>query len=277
MVNFKTGIPSKRDYEKLDKTDYFNRLEEFSNQFLKSHHDTLKDYTKKWVKDPLHQWSRQWEYPFTLERLLPILQSKDRTVEILDAGSGVTFFPYYLKSIGQESATIRCCDYDETLRKTYHLINQSEKNKVLFDKADLHNLPYESNSFDAIYCISVLEHTKNYREIIQEFRRILKPEGSLVLTFDISIDGTEDISIEKANELVEELRKHFQTGEEIRSIKKELIGKDAFTTYHAKRLDTGLLPWKTSITSKIKALLKNRKGSTIPLLTFYCIGFSKPR
>lgn len=273
MANLKTGFPSAEDYKKLNKDEHFIKLEEFSKNFLQVHHEALKEYKKKWVKDPLHQWSRQWEYPFALERLLPVLRSGDSNVQILDAGSGVTFFPYYLKSINPESATIHCCDYDKTLHTTFDLINYLETDKVLFQNADLHKLPFEDSSFDAIYCISVLEHTKNYKQIIQEFKRVLKTKGTLVLTFDISIDGTEDISVDRADELIQELAKHFQTQDEFESIEKQLVETNPFTTLDAKKIDPKLLPWKSSLFSKLKSLIG--KAPRTPLLTFYCLNFFK--
>lgn len=275
MPQFKTGLPSKDDYEKLFKSEHFINLEKFSESFLHSHKDALTDYNKKWVSDPFHQWSRQWEYPFALERLLPLFFSPSRRVRVLDAGSGVTFFPFYLKSLNPKSAEIHCCDFDGSLNATFEQINEAEPNKVLFKKADLHNLPYESNSFDGIYCISVLEHTKIYREIIQEFKRILKSQGSLVLTFDISITGAEDISVEQADELLEELKKHFQAKNEAISIRQQLITMDYFTTFDARKLNPSLLPWKSSLASKLKSLVKKNKRNEVPLLTFYCADFVK--
>jgi len=53
-----------------------------------------------------------------------------------------------------------------------------------FQTADALNLPFESNSFDKVYYISVLHHipSKEYRlRSFQEIERILKPKGVLIL------------------------------------------------------------------------------------------------
>lgn len=42
---------------------------------------------------------------------------------------------------------------------------------------DIHNLPFENNSQDAIICIAVLEHVKNPIKATQEIYRVLKPGG----------------------------------------------------------------------------------------------------
>jgi|TARA_B100000315_G_scaffold35893_1_gene30567 SAM-dependent methyltransferase len=43
--------------------------------------------------------------------------------------------------------------------------------------ADASSLPFANNSFDAIFCNAVLEHTKNPFQVVDEFTRVLKDEG----------------------------------------------------------------------------------------------------
>ena len=43
--------------------------------------------------------------------------------------------------------------------------------------ADASALPFANNSFDAIYCHAVLEHTKNPFHVVDEFTRVLKGGG----------------------------------------------------------------------------------------------------
>ncbi|MBA3766039.1 MAG: methyltransferase domain-containing protein [Acidobacteria bacterium] len=45
----------------------------------------------------------------------------------------------------------------------------------------LHHIPVESNYFDAILCIAVLEHVVNPEEVVPELYRVLKPGGHLIL------------------------------------------------------------------------------------------------
>lgn len=42
---------------------------------------------------------------------------------------------------------------------------------------DIHNLPFNDNSIDAILCIAVLEHVENPIKACQEIYRVLKPGG----------------------------------------------------------------------------------------------------
>ena len=66
------------------------------------------------------------------------------------------------------------------------LINQDitwpgdERNNIQI-YSPLHKIPFESNYFDAILCIAVLEHVENPEEVVPELYRVLKPGGHLIL------------------------------------------------------------------------------------------------
>jgi ubiquinone/menaquinone biosynthesis C-methylase UbiE len=54
-----------------------------------------------------------------------------------------------------------------------------------FQKADALSLPFSNNSFDKVYSIAVLHHipSREFRlQFLKEVKRVLKPEGTLVLT-----------------------------------------------------------------------------------------------
>jgi methionine biosynthesis protein MetW len=44
-------------------------------------------------------------------------------------------------------------------------------------------VPYEENTFDAVTCLDVIEHVFNPNYLIAEIRRILKPNGILIISF----------------------------------------------------------------------------------------------
>lgn len=52
---------------------------------------------------------------------------------------------------------------------------------LAMQKADLTNLTFEANSFDAIICYHVLEHIENDRKAISELFRVLKPKGWAII------------------------------------------------------------------------------------------------
>ncbi len=46
---------------------------------------------------------------------------------------------------------------------------------------DLHEIPFEQDSFDMILCNHVLEHVTNDRKVMSEFLRVLRPGGFAIL------------------------------------------------------------------------------------------------
>lgn len=62
-------------------------------------------------------------------------------------------------------------------------------------EGDLTRLPLPDASLDAVFCISVLEHLppERARAGLQELRRVLHPEGRLLLTTDLAEDPDEEM------------------------------------------------------------------------------------
>lgn len=270
------GVPKVQDYKSLIKSDKFKEMEDFSDKFLSANRISLGRYANKWVRDPLHQWSRQWEYPYVLDKVQSFIENTKPT-KILDAGSGITFFPYLIKSL-YPFTDIYCVDNDTNLEKIYRHINVRSNIKVNFSCSDLKELSFPSEWFDVVYCISVIEHTNYCEEIIEELNRVLRPEGRLVITFDISLDGTRDISVEKAEKLLSLLVKKFDITEEMPvELTSELSAVDIFSTRTAKDIDPKLLPWKLpQLLYRLAALIRGKAfGTWPPLLTVFCLSIKK--
>ncbi len=269
------GIPLTSDYKAVLESDVFKAMEQHSARFLSENESIFKDYMKKWVKDPLHQWSRQWEYPYVYDRVKKVVESKADS-RILDAGSGITFFPHFLNA-QLEGANIHCCDYDDTIARVFDQLNAGKDKPVEFSSADLRTLPYESESFHVVYCISVLEHTDEYEKIIEEFCRILLPGGVLVITFDISVDGTRDIDVDKSEALLSSLSLIVEKdGTPVHNLRAQLSTAEIFTTLTAHEIDAHLLPWAPpSLLRRIKTLVTSGCTSWPPPLTAYCLSLTK--
>ena len=50
-----------------------------------------------------------------------------------------------------------------------------------FEVDSLRNLPFPSGSFDFIYCNSVLEHVKDWKQALREMYRVVKPGGEVLV------------------------------------------------------------------------------------------------
>ncbi len=97
------------------------------------------------------------------------------TTHVLDVGCGAGFLSNELARAGlhvtgvdlsQESLKV-AAQYDST-------------KSVVYLKADAFHLPFENDSFDVLTAMDFLEHVEQPREVIQEFSRVLKPNGIFI-------------------------------------------------------------------------------------------------
>ena len=280
-TQIRQGLVRISDYKALLQSELFSRLEKFSNSFISQNNEALSAYCRRWVIDPLHQWGRQWEYPFVFSEIEKYAAAHSgRPIEILDAGSGITFFPYFLKqAIG--AAALTCCDTDPALPEMFRTTNAQMDSDVKFLHKDIRDTGLGSSFFDIIYCVSVLEHTKNYGEIINEFVRILKDNGILIITFDVSLDGRSDIPIGEVRKLLATLEDYLSPTDRdgIAALLdgKTLFGSDIVTTLFVSDWNKSLLPWKYPLVSSVLASVKRRKLPRFGIknLTFTCHTFEK--
>ena len=99
---------------------------------------------------------------------------------------------------------------------------------------------------DVICCISVLEHTGNYRAILAEFSRVLRAGGLLVLTFDLSLDGKFKLSRQEAKNLLGAIGELFNIAEIDAAAEMARLDRpnEILSTDLVRRTEPDLLPWK---------------------------------
>ncbi|HWP40166.1 MAG TPA: methyltransferase domain-containing protein [Tepidisphaeraceae bacterium] len=240
------GIPTLRDVEALQQTDLYRQHVRFNRDFLDRHAAAMARYGRHWGLDPFSLWSRRWEYPFAAQRLIDFASNHpDQPLRVLDAGSGVTYFPYFIIEQLPQTRFI-CCDYDPSYARQFADINRDRGQlNVEFLQADLRKLPIDSRSLDAVCCISVLEHTDSYGQIIREFSRVLRPGGLFVLTFDLSLDGKFTLPRKAAAELLKVLAEHFLMpgGFDAQRELDRMHDSGILSTDHVRRTEPHLLPW----------------------------------
>ncbi len=91
--------------------------------------------------------------------------------KILDVPTGHGALAVILKNLGFE---VFCCDLYPQLFN----LPETEIKRGNLDE----NLPYDDEYFDKIVCIEGLEHIENPANAIREFARILKKNGSLIVS-----------------------------------------------------------------------------------------------
>ncbi len=125
---------------------------------------------------------RRLEYAFALDALLGRLAPGDR---YLDAGSGVTPLGHIFAARGAVAAA---CDGDERVVAALQRLDLAHiyGSAVTYRVEDLTTMAYASETFDAVSCISVLEHipAPHDQRALRELLRVLKPGGVLVATVD---------------------------------------------------------------------------------------------
>lgn len=78
-------------------------------------------------------------------------------------------------------------------------------------KMDLHDVPFEANTFDVVMCNHVMEHVYNDIQCMGEIQRILKPGGWAIIQSpqDLSMENTiEDTTITDPKEREKLFRQH---------------------------------------------------------------------
>lgn len=102
-----------------------------------------------------------------------VFNSIGKKQSLIDVGCGEKpylniYSPFVEKSVG--------VDVNYTLHK-------ENKADVFFDGK---KIPFEDNSFDIVICTEVLEHVQEPKEFVAELKRVVKPNGYIVLTVPFS-------------------------------------------------------------------------------------------
>jgi SAM-dependent methyltransferase len=277
-----SGIPRISEYQELDKEPDFKRLLDYSRRFraeVEAHDVFSRLYSIKWVEDPFLQWSRRWEYVYVLQRLEDWWEHKPHGLDIADAGSGFTFFPFYLQKL-RPDARICCIDADPIAGRAIDEAVRVLGNGPSFSLEDLEKLNQVSGSLDAVFSVSVIEHTGNPKQVVEEIHRVLKPGGMFVCTFDVSFETGSPMHVKQVEQLVNLLHNLFdrQDDEDI-SIIDSVERPNRITTAWISRAYPDRLPWRNPRLVWLYDALRGRFRSTLYRpMTFYCGTFiKKPR
>lgn len=126
--------------------------------------------------------SKRWEYPWALERA-----GLSKCRHVLDVGCGASIFPLFLVRRGV-AVTAMDPFLPESLRMPADPC-------PAYVRGRMQQLPFRSRAFDAVFCISVIEHlpVSDMHAALEEMARVLKPGGRLLLTTDYTRDAHETI------------------------------------------------------------------------------------
>jgi len=103
---------------------------------------------------------------------------RDKNLRVLDAGCGEG---QLLKKIADDRKVVQLYGTDVT-----KIALENAKKRIPHAKltlSDLTSLKYQDDFFDIIICTEVIEHITQYKKVLDEFKRVLKKKGLLILTF----------------------------------------------------------------------------------------------
>ncbi|MBM24510.1 MAG: hypothetical protein CL760_02210 [Chloroflexi bacterium] len=158
-----------------------------------------------------------WENPYIYYQIEKYCKKTLKSqLKILDIGSGLSPLPAYLQKKGHQVTAVddnswKLWKNESWIKKIY---NTNVEYIIIKDISSLKQ--FEKNSFDLIISCSVIEHfdDQTFNQFIPTIYKILKPEGCIVLTFDLNIpifqknrDSLESIYPEKALNIIEMLLK----------------------------------------------------------------------
>jgi SAM-dependent methyltransferase len=192
----RSGLAALSDLTRPEHQAVFSLLEEQQAAFQDKEPKFRSD-EYKWPRDPLHNFSRVWEYPYVYHHLAAHIETLPKGTHpvVADVGSGVTFFPFAVAKLGY---SVVCTDIDpiceRDLSSARACVSQSPGSVDFRLIKDGCGLPFGDEECDAVYCISVVEHIPDFEKTIAEVGRILKPGGLCLFTCDINMtpgDGFE--------------------------------------------------------------------------------------
>ena len=141
------------------------------------------EFRVSYLPGPLH-WTRQTEWPWVLRN--GDFQKDQKVLEVSGSHSVLKF------ALARRVEHVTDTEFDSwyipKIQETVDLLGC--KNVELLG-ADSRELPFPDNWFDRVVCVSTLEHIEEGRsKAVSEMVRVLKPNGLLLLTMDVKLEGT---------------------------------------------------------------------------------------
>lgn len=207
----RSGIAALSDLETAEWRRLFEYLEKEQASFLDKE-PQFRTAGYRWPRDPLYEWGRGWEYPYVYYHLERWRRANGalKAPHVIDVGSGVTFFPFALAKLG---FNVTCTDVDPVCAKDIERASACvphQPGQVSYRHIEGSRLPFADAELDAVYCISVLEHIKDFEGTIREIARALKAGGPFILTVDLSLTSKAQMDAENYHKLRRILLQFFE-------------------------------------------------------------------
>lgn len=114
-------------------------------------------------------------------RFFPLVEGE----RLLDLGCGEgrhIIHAYWSANLICVGADLNFKDLQTTREKFQPFKRDDQQSEFYLQQVDATQLPFANASFDKIICSEVLEHIENYRQVLNEILRVLKPGGLLAVS-----------------------------------------------------------------------------------------------
>lgn len=128
----------------------------------------LNEFLEKTKQDKVSKYFITRRYMFLKEYL------KNKKGSSLDIGCNQGFFTEFLRNLGFDSYGI---DIGES-----HIDFAKKNGKSSYSIGSAEKIPFEDNRFDVIILLATLEHIRDRATALKEINRVLKPNGTLIVT-----------------------------------------------------------------------------------------------
>jgi len=127
-----------------------------------------------------------------LQRMIDITRM-NATFDVLDIGCGNGKMAEYISDL--TGAHLYGIDYIPEAIEQAQVRTKQKINRLTFQEKFIDELSFLENSFEVIYSVDTMYFSKDYKETIDQFLRILKPKGQIAIFYmEMSFDPSENKS-----------------------------------------------------------------------------------
>ncbi len=211
---------------------------------------------------------RSWYVRRRLRALLGTLP-RDRTIRVLDAGTGFGQYAYWLVSTFPNVEVTAVDVKEEYLRRARTFLARTpHAGRVHFDVRDLTASPSadERGKYDLALSVDVMEHIEDDRAVFRGFADVLRPGGFALVNTPSDLGGSGVTGAGDESFIGEHVRDGYpyeELREKLETAGLQVVGHEY--TYGA----AGSLAWRLLIKGPIQAL--NTSWAFAPLVALYYV------
>ncbi len=221
-------------------------MEKIKENYKNSFKDRFKGISENSLRAKLYR--VRYDTVYEMIRFLP------PNMIILDAGCGDGVF--LSKSFKSNKNIIGLDLSMKSLRqfKTHIEANSAQQKYVPLINGDIESLPIRCNCLDTIVCIETIEHLIDVEKALKEFRRVLKPEGNLIVTVPSAMNPRNLITVLNTVNRKIEILWSFLKG--------TILHQEGYIEHTWSDVEGNIYPHKVYFKWKIKKVIENN-GYTI--------------